>query len=60
MKYGGELFVSVTPIDGHTFISKGERVAQLIPHKQMRTQLVQVDEDEFTNQRGGFNSTGIM
>lgn len=56
--YGNEIFVALTTWSEPTFISKGERIAQLVPTKQLLVELERVDEEQFTNSRAGFGSTG--
>jgi dUTPase len=61
MKYGNELFVLMHAIWAPTIISRGERIAQLIPMTQMPLELREMyPDEEFTNERGGFNSTGLF
>lgn len=58
-KYGGELLIGGYAYGQATFLKRGERVAQLVPHKQGYVGVQQVDREELTNVRGGFGSTGI-
>lgn len=60
--YCGEAFVSLVNVSGHPFeIEKGDRIAQLILHRQYDANFVPIDQfSDLYNQRGidGFGSSG--
>lgn len=66
LSYSGELFLALYSLntDMPTFISKGERVAQLIPAEQVKITLQEVDPIHYEKladargKRGGLGSTG--
>ena len=58
--YRGELMVVLVNLGAEPFaVSRGDRIAQLIPAPVLRASLVEVDElDETARGEGGFGSTG--
>lgn len=58
-KYGEELKIAAYAVEAATLFRRGERLAQLVPMSQPNVQFQEVDDDQFTNTRSGFGSSGM-
>jgi dUTPase len=57
MSYTGEVLIAAYSRTGPIPISRGEPIAQLVPHPQFQLTLEKVSSDPRTEERGGFGST---
>lgn len=60
MKYGEELKIAAYAVEVATLFVHGERIAQLVPMVQPRVRFQEVDEEDYTNDRSGFGSSGML